>query len=145
MVAEFVVLRGANIVGNIIPADKRRNYRGRSRVTRPVHYKQIRCHMHVSVLNKQRYILNRFTYNDMPISRAHTTIEWYRCETHTRTRARTDVHTCTHTHTHARTLTHTHAHTLTHSHTHTLTQSHTHTLTRSLHTPMILFHTNIHF
>ena len=38
MVAGFVVLCGANIVGNIISAEKRCNYPGRSRVTRLVHY-----------------------------------------------------------------------------------------------------------
>ena len=38
MVAEFVVLCGANIVGNIISAEKRCNYSGRSRVTRLVTY-----------------------------------------------------------------------------------------------------------
>ena len=36
LVAGFVVLCGANIVGNIISAEKRCNYPGRSRVTRLV-------------------------------------------------------------------------------------------------------------
>ena len=40
MVAGFVVLCGANIVGNIISAEKRCNYPARSRVTRLVLYIQ---------------------------------------------------------------------------------------------------------
>ena len=38
VVAGFVVLCGGNIVGNIISAEKRCNYPGRSRVTRLVSY-----------------------------------------------------------------------------------------------------------
>ena len=40
MVAGFVVLCWANIVGNIISAEKRCNYPGRSRVTQLVTYKE---------------------------------------------------------------------------------------------------------
>ena len=61
MVAGFVVLCWANIVGNIISAEKRCNYPGRSRVTQLVSYmidrsvKNMRAHL--LLLQEARYQL----------------------------------------------------------------------------------------
>ena len=56
MVAGFVVLCGANIVGNIISAEKRCNYPGRSRVTRLVIH-MLNCKKH-----KPKKMVTFFTF-----------------------------------------------------------------------------------